>query len=266
MIMAIMISDQQADKDKTVVFEMDGRRTEYPVRELPPDFVSWNLGQRTFMLKRMLSAAGGGEAPKTGAGGFGAHLPTVVTYNPDGALFPANVATKGTGWVAKAEYLDYYLERFRTVSAQTELPADASEGRRAEATRTRIKAILEFYEDVDKIDSRCLAGLEIWPGNTSKNFARDPRVSLHFLGMPAGAHTMRYRQWQINCIWEKTEPGDKRYEFGVELRRLTLGHVGRSFVPGHIPVEQTPIAGTYPNGWILWVVEALDKGIDALRE
>lgn len=218
------------------------------------------------MLRKMLAAVGGAEPPRNGGGGFGAHLPTVVTYNPPGALFPANVATKGTGLVAKAEYLDYYTDRFRTVSAQTELGAAASDEERSEASRLRINTILAFYEDVEKIDLRCLAGLEIWPGNTSRNFRRDPRVSLLFLGMPAGAHPMRYRQWQVNCLWEKTEPGDKRYEFGVELRRLTMGQVGKSFVPGHIPVEQTPIRGRYPNGWILWVVETLDKGIDALQE
>ncbi len=261
-----MISNEQVDQPKRFTLEINGRKVDFPVTELTPEFVSWNLEQRTFMLRRMLSRAGGGEPPKSGAGGFGAHLPTVVTYNPDGTLFPANIATKGTGFVAKKEYLDYYLDKFRAVSEQTEMPADASAEDQAEATRTRIRTILEFYEDTEKIDFRCLAGLEIWPGRTSENFRRDPRVSLLFLGMPAGAQTMRYRQWQVNCLWERTEPGDKRYEFGVELRRLTLGHVGKSFVPGHIPVEQTPIRGTYPNGWILWVVETLDKGIDALKE
>ncbi len=248
-------------------FDVEGTKQTYPVQELSEQFVSWNIGQRTAMLRRMLARIEGAEQPQHhGGGGFGAHLPVVVTNNPKGSLFSANIATKGTGFVAKEEYLDYYLEKFQVIREQTDIKEDAPEDVRTQAIRTRINAILEFYEDTEKIDLRCLAGLEIWPGHTSKNFEMDPRVSLHFLGMPAHGQSMRYNQFQVNCIWEKVAPGDKRFEFGVALRQLTMGHVGRSFVPGHIPVEQTPIKGTYPNGWTLWAIETIDKGIDALHE
>jgi hypothetical protein len=70
----------------------------------------------------------------------------------------------------------------------------------------------------------------------------------------------------VNCVWEKLDPKDPRYEFGAALRALTLGASGRSFVPGHIPTENTPTRGKYPFGWTLWVVETLDKGIDMLPQ
>ncbi len=213
----------------------------------------------------MLSTIGSTKQSEKGGGGFGAHLPVYITNNPQDGLFRVNAATKGTGFVAKEAYLDYYIDKFRIISEKTNLPGGASAEEKANSVRTRISAILEFYENTDKIDLRCLAGLEIWPGNSSKNVMLDPRVSLHFLGMPTSEQHMRYQQWQINCIWEKIAQSDKRFIFGVALRQLTMGHVGKSFVPGHIPSEQTPIRGKHPFGWTLWVVETLDKGIEAIN-
>lgn len=259
-----MITSKPSQSHNNFEIEIDGQKKDYLIRELTPDFVSWNLDQRKTALRTMLSAVGDSAPHGKSGGGFGSHLPVCITNNPAGSLFPVNAATKGTGFVAKAEYLDYYLDKFRAVREQTDTKPGAPADELAEATRTRIATILDFYEDIDKIDLRCLAGLEIWPGHTTTNFALDPRVSLHFLGMPSREQPLRYNQWQVNCIWERTEPGNKRFEFGVALRALTMGHVGKSFIPGHIPTEQTPIQGKYPNGWTLWVVETLDKGIDAI--
>lgn len=260
-----MILAKRSQINDSFLLEVKGRQREYPVRLLSPEFVSWNLGQRISALGRMLEMIESDQRPAKGVVSFGYHLPVYMTHNPEADLFPINAANKGTGFVSKGEYLDYYLEKFRAIQTQTEVAADASPEEKQAVIRTRIKTILEFYENTDKIDLRCMAGLEIWPGKTSKNFELDPRVSLHFLGMPSHNQHMRYNQWQVNCIWEKIEPGDKRFEFGVALRQLTMGHVGKSFVPGHIPVEQTPIRGKHPFGWILWVIETLDKGIEALH-
>jgi len=259
-----MQSKLKQTKD-SFVLTINGKKREYPVQELSKDFVLWNLGQRIFVLRKMLDAIGSAEPPKKSGGGFGAHLPVYITYNPQDKLFPANAANKGTGFVAKEEYLDYYINKFHTVYERTETKDTATAEEKAEAIRSRIHTILEFYENIDKIDFRCLAGLEIWPGNTSKNVLLDSRVSLHFLGMPTPGQKMRYNQWQVNCIWEKIEPNDKRFIFGVALRQLTMGHMGRAFVPGHIPSEQTPIRGKHPFGWNLWVIETIDKGIEAIH-
>ncbi len=245
--------------------KIEGRTRKFPVQELPKDFVEWNLGQRIVNLKKMRAALEGKEHSAMGGGGVGSHLPVYITPNAkESALFPVNAATKGTGFVVKEEYLEYYLKKFRTIYEQTVIKGEASSEAIAESARARIEAILEFYEDTDKIDFRCMAGLEIWPGRTTENFHADPRVSIHFLGMSLPERPTRYNQWQVNCIWEKIEPNDRRFEFGVALRRLTLGNVGESFVPGHIPTEHTPTRGNYPFGWILWVIETLDKGIDNL--
>ncbi|HVA97127.1 MAG TPA: hypothetical protein VND99_05725 [Candidatus Acidoferrales bacterium] len=260
-----MIHITRSQSKDSFLIGIDGKQKEYPIQELSSDFVSWNLGQRTAVLRHMLAAVGSKEPPKHAGGGFGAHLPVYMTYNPQESLFPVNAANKGTGFVAKEAYLDYYLDKFRAVYQQTEVSDDASPSEKEAAIRTRIQTILEFYENIDKIDLRCLAGLEIWPGTSSKNVLLDPRVSLHFMGMPTHGQSMRYNQWQVNCIWEKIEPADKRFEFGVALRQLTMGHIGKSFVPGHIPSEQTPIRGKHPFGWTLWVIQTLDKGIEAIH-
>ncbi len=260
-----MISVTRPPSEDCFLLGIKGRKRKYPIRELSADFVEWNLGQRIFVLRKMLSAVGSTDHQPKGGATFGAHLPVYITHNPLENLFPVNVATKGTGFVAKQEYLDYYIDKFRQVLQQTDISEDATAEEKFKAVSTRINTILEFYENTDRIDLRCLAGLEIWPGTTSKNFILDPRVSLHFIGMPAPERPTRYYQWQINCIWEKVKPEDKRFEFGVALRQLTMGQVGRSFVPGHIPSEQTPIRGKHPFGWTLWVIETLDKGIEALH-
>ena len=248
---------------KKDVFELtiDGKIKKYPIIELPRAFVEWNLGQRVGFLEHMKDPAGHGAMR---APAFGAHLPVYITKNSEETLFPANAATKGTGFLPKKEYIEYYIEKFRKIMDDAGTKIEKSEAALVEAKLKHMEAIREFYSDTEKIDLRCLAGLEIWPGVTTKNFRNDPRVSLHFLGMPSGhKKPMRYQQWQINCIWEEIKAGDPRFDFGSTLRELTLGKVGKSFVPGHIPVEHTPIRGKYPSGWILWVIEAFDKGLNS---
>ena len=184
-----------------------------------------------------------------------------MAQNPPGELFPANAANKGTGFVAKQEYLAYYTDTFRGLLEGSEdddsLPAEE----RRKAALPRLRALLEFYQHPQHIDLRALAGLEIWPGTTSANFRRDPRVSVHFMGMPPPESPNHYVQWQIDCLWEEIGPGDPRYGFGDALRRLTLGHVGRSFAHGHIALKDTPVRDSHPSGWLLWVVGTRNRSI-----
>ena len=35
--------------------EIDGKTVEYPIRELPKEFVDWNLGHRVALLRGMLT-------------------------------------------------------------------------------------------------------------------------------------------------------------------------------------------------------------------
>ena len=252
-----MISAKRSQNKKNFILTIDNNNKRYPIRKLPEEFITWNLNQRISGLKKML-----GQHHKSSPG-LGGHLPVYITNNPETSLFTVSAATKGTGFVAKDEYLDYYINKFKTVYKQTDFKEKVSAKKTKEAIQQRISAILEFYENTNKIDLRCLSGLEIWPGRTSKNFMLDPRVSLHFLGMPSHDTPMKYYQWQINCIWEKIEPQDKRFEFGVVLRQLTMGNL--NIVPGHIPTKQTPIRGNYPFGWTLWVIETINKGIQAIH-
>ena len=257
----------RSKKGDSFTAKVNGRVKKFPVQELPKDFVEWNLGQRIVNLQMMCARMEGKEMPPMKGGGFGSHLPVYITQSAaKGALFPVNAAVKGTGFVAKDEYLDYYIKKFRAVFEQTEIKGKATQETITRSVVARIETIMEFYNDTDKIDLRCMTGLEIWPGRTTKNFHADPRISIHYLGLSQPKQPMRYGQWQVNCIWEKLERKDKRFEFGDALRALTLGSVGRSFVPGHVPTAHTPTKGQYPFGWALWVIETLDKGIDNPRD
>ncbi len=251
-------------KGEVFELEIDGKTVEYPIRELPKEFVEWNLGRRVTLLRGILEAAKKMERPRSVTPAFGVHLPVYITQNVEASLFPSNAANKGSGFVPKKEYIEYYMNKFRKIMKETELKGAPSMEMIAKAMTPRLEAILEFYENVDKLDLRCLAGLEIWPGVTTRNFKADPRVSVHFLGMPDPKRPTRYQEWQINTILEIVEPGDPRFDFGDTLRFLTLGKTGRSIVPGHVPIGGTPVRGKHPFGWILWVIEALDKGIDTI--
>jgi len=263
----IMAKAIRSKKGDSFTVKVNGKIKKFPVQELPKDFVEWNLGQRIANLQKMRVKLEGKDHSAIVGGGFGSHLPVYITQSAEkGALFPVNAAVKGTGFVAKDEYLDYYIKKFRTVYEATEIRDQATQKEITRSVVTRVETIMEFYEATDKIDFRCMAGLEIWPGRTTKNFHADPRVSIHYLGLSMPKRPGRYGQWQVNCIWEKLERRDKRFEFGDALRALTLGSVGRSFVPGHVPTAHTPTKGQYPFGWALWVIETLDKGIDNPRD
>ena len=147
---------------------VNGTSKKFPIIKMPRTFVEWNLGQRLGFLEHMIDPAVG--APGRRSFGFGAHLPVYVTNNRPTSLFPANAAVKGSGFVAKEKYIDYYIEKFRRIIADTNLEEGSSETAIAEARKIRMETIIEFYSNPQKIDFRCMAGLEIWPGATIKNF------------------------------------------------------------------------------------------------
>ncbi len=196
-------------------------------RELPADFVRWQLDSRLAMIERI---AGNEEVLS-----FGAHLPVLVTHRA-AAAFPSYTANKGAGFTPTDEFLDHYVRRFRDALA-------FAEGKPYEETRAaRLAAIRLLYDHPERMDLRRLGMLEIFQGQTYRNIQDDPRVALHYTDIGPG-----YRSYQVNGRAELVGPGDARFEFLLAARLLF------EFERFHI---QQP---AYPCGYLLWVAEVFDK-------
>lgn len=196
-------------------------------RPLPDEFVRWQLDARLATLDRI---ARGEHIPM-----FGAHLPVLVSHDPDGR-FPAQTANKGVGFLPSEEWLAYYTSLFRDVLAR-------SAARPAEETRPeRLLAIRLFYEHAERMDLRRLGLLEIFEGATYRNLRRDHRATLHYTdGGPD------YRSFQLNGCVEIVGPGDPRYDLIVAARHL--------FEVEAFHIRQP----AYPWAYVLSVVEVYDK-------
>lgn len=196
-------------------------------RELPADFVRWQLDSRLAMLERI---AGNEEVLS-----FGAHLPVLVTHR-EAAAFPSHTANKGAGFTPTDEFLDHYVRHFRDALA-------FAEGKPYEETRAaRLAAIRLLYDHPERMDLRRLGMLEIFQGQTYRNIQDDPRVALHYTDIGPG-----YRSYQVNGRAELVGPGDPRFEFLLAARLLF------EFERFHI---QQP---AYPCGYLLWAAEVIDK-------
>ncbi len=196
-------------------------------RELPEDFVRWQLDVRRTMLERIAQD----EFIPT----FGAHLPVLVTRDAASA-FPAHTANKGAGFTPKDEYLDYYVRLFRDTLA-------LCAGRPTEETRAaRLAAIRLFYEHPERMDLRRLGMLEIFQGQTYRNIQADPRVALHYTDIGP-----EYRSYQVNGWVEIVGAADARFQFILAVRSLF------EFERFHV---QQP---AYPCGYLLWAAEVFDK-------
>lgn len=196
-------------------------------RPLPEEFVRWQLETRLAMLDRI----GRGEHIPM----FGAHLPVLVSHDPEGR-FPAQTANKGVGFVPASEWLAYYTQLFRDVLAR-------SEGSPAEATRAeRVAAIRLLYEHPERLDPCRLGLLEIFEGATFRNLRRDGRATLHYTDSGP-----EYRSFQLNGVVEVAGAGDPRYHVILASRLL--------FEVETFHIRQP----AYPWAYVFSVVEVYDK-------
>ncbi|MBI2325102.1 MAG: universal stress protein [Chloroflexi bacterium] len=197
------------------------------VRPLPDEFVRWQLEARLATLDRI---ARGEHIPM-----FGAHLPVLVSHDPEGR-FPAQTANKGVGFLPSDEWLAHYTNLFRDVLAR-------SAGRPAETSRAeRILAIRLLYEHPERLDLRRLGLLEIFEGATFRNLRRDARATLHYTDSGP-----EYRSFQLNGCVAIAGPGDARYDLIVAARHL--------FEVEAFHIQQP----AYPWAYVFSVVEVYDK-------
>jgi hypothetical protein len=202
---------------------------DYPVRELPEPFVSWQLAYK----RKIYDMIERDEYVRFNAG----HLPVVGTWNA-GAAVP-NLANKGVGFTPRDEYLDHYLGLVESaVERIQQLPPHAVDDTRA----LRIATAREFYAHPEHIDWRRLGLLEIFEGDTYRNLTRHPFASVLWTG-----DSPVFVSFQVDCVVEIITPKDPRYRFSWAMRRLF------EYEPFHVVQTMFPYAYTF------WVYGFHDK-------
>ncbi len=213
--------------DRTVEISRPMGVRNYLVREMPEEFLAWQLESRLAMFEKI--------AARKPIADFHAHLPVVATLNEELA-FPIQTATKATGLLPRDEYLDDHIT---SIAACLD---DAKGKPWEESQQARIAAARRLYEHSGQIDRRILGLVEIFQGQTYRNLARNPLMAMQYTG---GAP--EYRSYQLNGVVEMIGPGDRRFEFLHLMRQL--------FEYNAFHVQQP----AYPSGYLFWISEVYDK-------
>jgi len=205
----------------TIEVTINDKTHRFEVKELPEEFVDWQLSSRIETLERMAK----GERVTT----FLPHLPVVATKS-DGAFL--TTANKGIGFVPKDEYLDHYTTLFE----------EARKLSPKEATKKSAEYMLELLKSPEKLDLRKFGSLELFGKKTWENIKRDPRVTLHFLDLVKGY----LKSYSVNCIAQifGEETAMYRYENAVHKVFLPLAV--------HLPIK--PLCA-----YAFWVCEVYWK-------
>lgn len=206
-----------------------GDEREFPVKELPEQFVQWQLDYK----RGVYDAIERDEYIAFNAG----HLPVVGTG--DGEQLVPNLANKGIGFTPKDEHVEHYLGIVEAaVEKIQELPPHAVDDTRA----LRVGAAREFYAHPEHIDWRRLALLEIFEGTTYHNLTRHPFASVLWTG-----NAPVFLSFQVDCIVEIVTPDDPRYRFSWAMRRLF------EYEPFHV------VQTMFPYAYAFWVTDWHDK-------
>jgi hypothetical protein len=199
------------------------------VRELPEDFVRWQLDYK----HSVYDAIEKNEYIAFNAG----HLPVVGTWGTDDA-FP-NLANKGVGFTPKDEYVEHYLALVEAaVEKIRALPPHAVNETRA----LRVDTAREFYNHPEHVDWRRLGLLEIFEGSTLKNLRENPHASVLWTG-----NSPVFMSYQVDCLVEIITPEDPRYRFAWAMRRLF------EYEPFHV------VQTMYPYAYCFWVTGFKNK-------
>jgi hypothetical protein len=219
----VVVTDGQAK------VRLNGTVHEYPIRELPENFIRWQLDYK----QRIYDAIEQDQYVAFNAG----HLPVVGTWD-QGSDFP-NLANKGVGFTPRDEYLDQYLDLVEGAVAEIEqLPPHAVD----ETRRLRIATARSFYAHPEHIDWRRLGLLEIFEGSTFRNLSQNPFASVLWTG-----DSPIFVSFQVNCVVEVITPEHPRYRFSWAMRRLF------EYEPFHV------VQTMFPYSYTFWVYDWKEK-------
>jgi hypothetical protein len=217
-------------ENSTVKLEVNRQKVQYHLRELPQEFIAWQI-QNRLMLFEMLKE-------KKQPDFFSNHLPTLLTMDPLRTDFSVNAACKGIGLVPHDDELVKMTAYIESTFGQIESTNFLN------SVQKRIEGAMVLYGSPEKVNPRALGGLEIFEARSYKNMRNNPFVSLFFVG--AAPH---YKSYQINCITEIVEPNQDFYKFLIAMRNL--------FEQATFHFQQ-PI---YPFAVKYHVVEVIDKSL-----
>lgn len=207
----------------------NGHSRDYPIKELPEQFVNWQLEYKRYVYDKI-------EKDEYLAFNQG-HLPVVATMGR-GSLFP-NLANKGVGFTPKDEHMDHYVRLVEDAVEQiSALPPHAVDETRA----LRVATARAFYAHPEHIDWRRLGLLEIFEGTTLHNLIERPLASLLWTG-----NSPVFLSFQVDCVVEIITPDHPRYRFSWAMRRLF------EYEPFHVVQTMFPYAYTF------WVYDWRDK-------
>jgi len=177
--------DMSKYEDGIIRAKVDGKWQEFKIREVPDEFMKWNLSSRLKDLEGMKKMKMPGFA--------GPHSGMVASYGGmrKDTEFSINNAVKGTGLVPKKE-------KIKDVMKTLEKTWDAPIGDKL--------AILEgFYEDENMFDRTKLSSLELYSTkdfqtHTFLNIMANPAVSVVFLDIPS---------YEVRAICRLVHPEDE---------------------------------------------------------
>jgi hypothetical protein len=195
------------------------------VRQMPPEIFEWQRQARIKNLEAIIND----EMFE----GFGPHLPTMSVLNAKGD-FPVNSAAKGVGMIPKPEFMESYLAKFN------QLIEDAVTAGWKKSVRSRVQALLDFYNQPEHIDRTALGSLELYAKRTYAGVRQDPRASLLFVDLAEGNLS-----YEMHVIAELHEPGSLIHNFETAVHDLF-----------HVPQGRKK---TYPFAYLLRIVEIYNK-------
>lgn len=177
--------DMSRYEDGIIRAEVDGRWQDFEIRELPDDFMEWNLSTRLKDLEEIKKGVMPGFA--------GPHSGMVASYGGmrKDTEFSINNAVKGTGVVPKKEKIKDIM---KTLEETWDFPMPE-----------KVDILKSFYEKEEMIDCTKLSSLELYSisdfqTHTFLNIMANPAVSVVFLDIPS---------YEVRALCRLVHPDDE---------------------------------------------------------
>jgi hypothetical protein len=211
---------------------VDGEWQEYVNRHLSDDFIDWNLGARLEILRNMM---GGGTMCLDGP-----HSGCLATYgaNRGDSRFSLNAAFKGFGMYPVESRIEDLVQEVRD-------NWDAS-------MMTKMRILMDFYEDREMWDYRFLSSLELYTSQEFEthsflNQMANPVATINWLAIPGS--------FEVRAIARLIHPQDPDIS-DMDFLRLQWVNMMHDFYHGGDLPDPENLSWI---GCIYYVVEVFDN-------
>jgi len=172
--------------------KVEGKWQEFPVVQLPPDFLKWNFDRRLAQLAQIkqLLKNQSMEMPEIA----GPHNGIVATHGRrrEDSYFSINNAVKGMGWLPKQEKLPEMIALLKQTAN--------------DSIEIKLNVLESLYQDgAEVFDLTKQTSLELYSRpdfatHTFLNQMTDPGVAIVFLDLP--------KSYELRCIAQMLHPDD----------------------------------------------------------